>query len=111
LLAKAGGGSISSSSNSNSSDDESGAIDEIGAKHLKNLNQPTMDQESDGNSLGSNDLFDAPKGPPFAKPLLAAGLKAKQKSKEEEESMKPAKSCDVDPRSGDHLKDTNQPKT
>jgi hypothetical protein len=64
-----------------------------------------MDQESDGNSLGSNDL------PPPAKPLLAAALKAKQQSKEEEESTKPAKLCDVDPWSGDHLKDTNQPKT
>ena len=46
-------------------------------KHLKNMNQPIVEHESDDDSLGSGELFDAPKGPPPAKWLLAAAIKAR----------------------------------
>jgi exosome complex RNA-binding protein Csl4 len=45
--------------------------------HLENMNQrKTSVDEAD--SLGSEDLFDEPKGPPPAKRLLAAALKARE---------------------------------
>jgi len=42
--------------------------------------QPQTQLGDEGDSLVSNDLFDSPRGPPPAKPLLAAALKARQKA-------------------------------
>jgi hypothetical protein len=93
------------------SEEEVGAtlsgVDPTSGNHWEDMNQPQTQYEDEGDSLGSNDLFEAPKGPPPAKPLLAAALKAKQKSEEEVR----ATSSGADPISGDHLKDTNQPQT
>jgi hypothetical protein len=48
--------------------------------HFSFLNEPKNKQESEGDSLGSGELFDAPKGPPTAKPLLAAAIKAREQA-------------------------------
>jgi hypothetical protein len=48
--------------------------------HLMGMNQPTIKHESDGDSLGSVDLFDAPKEPPPAKRLLATVIKAREQA-------------------------------
>ncbi|CAJ1961689.1 unnamed protein product [Cylindrotheca closterium] len=62
--------------------------------HLRDLNQPSMITEEDEDSLGSTDLFDAPKsGLAKSKPLLAAAIKAREQADqlEREEKTKPGK--------------------
>jgi hypothetical protein len=70
---------------------------------LKNLNQPTLEHESDNDSW----LKRPAQGTKGTTPLLAAALKSKHQFREEES----VKSSVVDPRSSDPLKDTNQPQT
>jgi hypothetical protein len=48
--------------------------------HLSSLNQPRAEHESDGDSLGSGELFDAPKGPCPAKPPLTAAITAREQT-------------------------------
>lgn len=49
-------------------------------EHLSSLNQPRARRKRDGDSLGSGELFDAPKGPIPVKPLLMAAIKARKQS-------------------------------
>ena len=67
------------------------AREQAEASHMQGINQPILDHDSDKDSLGSNELFDAPNGPPTTKPLLAAALKAREQAE------------------AHHLKNTNQP--
>ncbi|CAJ1961691.1 unnamed protein product [Cylindrotheca closterium] len=94
-------------------------------EHLRHLNQPSMNTEEDEDSLGSTDLFDAPKsGLAKSKPLLAAAIKAREQADqlEREQQTKPGKlvneSQSKEPSRkwsieetvyGFHLRDLNQP--
>lgn len=64
--------------------------------HLSEFNQPKTIPEDDSMSLGEQDIFDEPQGPPPRKPLLAAAHKAKKQSQAS---------------TGLHLNNMNQPKT
>jgi hypothetical protein len=50
--------------------------------HLQTISQPSVTQFEDDGSLNMTDLFDPPKPPPPAKPLLSAAMKAKDASLE-----------------------------
>jgi hypothetical protein len=72
--------------------------------HLQDPNQLIIEHESDGDSLGSGELFDAPRGPRPAKPLPAAAIKAREQAevaaKVVPEVAKPAESSSSDESSG-----------
>ena len=67
--------------------------------HLQNMNQPKTVYDDDDNSLGSEDLFDAPRTSLSDRPLLAAAKKAREQYEREQA------------RSGRHLENLNQPAT
>ena len=80
------------------------AIDMGTGKHLRNLNQPIVEHENDGDSLGSGEVFDAPKESTVeAKPLLAAAIKAREQAEAE------AASNEAATKPGAHLTALNQP--
>jgi hypothetical protein len=87
------------------------------AEHLMKMNQPNTAYEDDNKSLGSNDLFDPPRGLPPEKPLLAAALKAKQQNEQAQslpQRPREAKTRNTQkPRrkSTEHLMNMNQPVT
>ncbi|KAG9285663.1 hypothetical protein G9A89_000362, partial [Geosiphon pyriformis] len=71
--------------------------------HLATLNQPSNLSDSDMSSLASSELFDAPKGPPPAKPLLQAAIRAREEAERNQQART------GDPSKGDHLATLNQP--
>jgi hypothetical protein len=102
------GGSYSSSGSSGSRGAPKSAFP---SGHLAYMNQPKTEHEDDGDSLGSTDLFDEPKGPRPAKPLLAATQKAAA-AREQSQSASNTDSGPAKPASaGRHLENTNQPQS
>ncbi|KAL3929208.1 MAG: hypothetical protein SGBAC_012314, partial [Bacillariaceae sp.] len=93
--------------------------------HLRDMNQPAAILEEDSDSLGSMDLFDAPKSAlAKSKPLLAAAIKAREqadqleqeeqakqrKTLEDQQSNKPSGKWSIEETVyGFHLRDMNQP--
>jgi hypothetical protein len=100
LLAKSGGAGNESSSVNDMSNEgaepESDGTDEP-MKHLKNINQPKDEHGSDGDPLGAGELFDTPRGPPPAKRLLGAAIKAREQPDAAERAAK------GDTNKGEHL--------
>eukprot|EP00526_Cylindrotheca_closterium_P017817 CAMPEP_0113614936 /NCGR_PEP_ID=MMETSP0017_2-20120614/7432_1 /TAXON_ID=2856 /ORGANISM="Cylindrotheca closterium" /LENGTH=295 /DNA_ID=CAMNT_0000524137 /DNA_START=15 /DNA_END=899 /DNA_ORIENTATION=- /assembly_acc=CAM_ASM_000147 len=76
--------------------------------HLRDMNQPITINEEDEDSLGSTELFDAPKSAlAKSKPLLAAAIKAREQADQLEQEDKVKRKVSL----GEHLDGMNQPST
>ncbi|KAG9285662.1 hypothetical protein G9A89_000361, partial [Geosiphon pyriformis] len=67
--------------------DRSSITDHRSGSHLETMNQPIVDHESDGDSLGSGDIFETQRGEPPARTILEAAKKAAQAIKEQDEQQ------------------------